>query len=445
MSSKKKLIKINMKIFSKLKNKIINKKITVGIIGLGYVGLPLLMAFSIKNFKVIGFDTDKKKIKELNLGKSYLNSISNLSLKRIKKKFFPTANFEFIKNCDVIVICVPTPLKKKFIPNLSYLKKTIKNIHKYLHAGQLICLESTSYPGTTKEEIINKLNYKFKIGSDIFIGYSPEREDPGNKKFKNTEVPKIISGYSKNCLKLTKLFYEAVFKKTIAVSSTSTAEFTKLLENIYRSTNIGLVNEMKIIAKLMKVDIHEVIKAASSKPFGYTPFYPGPGMGGHCIPIDPFYMSWKSKTLGYEPMFIKSSGIINYKMPIWTVKQIEIELKKKNVEIDQSKLLIIGISYKKNVNDTRESPALEIMDLLKKKKAKINYYDPYIGKLYKTRKFNFKYKSIKLSKEILKKHDAVIIVTDHDKINYTLIEDNSKIIFDCRNIVNSKLENVIKI
>ena len=318
-----------MSIFKKLRTKIIDKKITIGIIGLGYVGLPLLLAYSLKNFKVIGFDIDKRKINKLNIGKSYLSSITDFSLKSVKKNFIVTNDFKFIKKCDVIVICVPTPLRKNFLPDLSYLRKTIKQIYNYLNEGKLICLESTSYPGTTKEEIIDKLNSKFNIGLNIFVGYSPEREDPGNKKYKNTDVPKIISGHSKNCSRLTKLFYEAIFKKTIEVSSTSTAEFTKLLENIYRSINIGLVNEMKIIAKLMKIDIHEVIRAASSKPFGYKPFYPGPGMGGHCIPIDPFYMSWKSKKLGYDPVFIKSSGIINQNMPVWTVRQIVSELRKK--------------------------------------------------------------------------------------------------------------------
>tara|TARA_B110000858_G_scaffold26185_1_gene27272 strand:- start:759 stop:2063 length:1305 start_codon:yes stop_codon:yes gene_type:complete len=434
-----------MNSFKKLRKKIINKKAIIGIIGLGYVGLPLLLAYSLKNFKVIGFDIDKKKINKLNTGKSYLTSITDFSLKKAKKNFTATNDFKFIKKCDVIVICVPTPLKKNFLPDLSYLKKTIKKIYNHLNESKLICLESTSYPGTTKEEIIDKLNSKFNIGLNIFVGYSPEREDPGNKKYKNTDVPKIISGHSKNCSRLTKLFYEAIFKKTIEVSSTSTAEFTKLLENIYRSINIGLVNEMKIIARLMKIDIHEVIRAASSKPFGFTPFYPGPGMGGHCIPIDPFYMAWKSKKLGYDPVFIKSSGTINQNMPVWTITQIVNELRKKKIEINRSKLLIVGVSYKKNVNDTRESPALEIISLLKKKKAKIDYHDPHINELYKTRKFNFKYKSIKLSKKIIKEYDAVIVVTDHDKINYALLENNSKIIFDCRNIINQQLENVIKI
>jgi UDP-N-acetyl-D-glucosamine dehydrogenase len=327
---------------------------------------------------------------------------------------------------------VPTPLSKNLKPDLSYLKKTIKSISPFINSKKLISLESTSYPGTTYEELVSKFKLKFNIGKNLFICYSPEREDPGNKQYKTIDVPKVISGHTKNCLEVGKVFYSSIFKKLEPVSSTSTAEFTKLLENIYRAVNIGLVNEMKIIADLMKLDIYEIIKAASTKPFGFKAFYPGPGTGGHCIPIDPFYMSWKAKKLGYDSRFIKSSGIINTKMSTWIVNKVVKVLKIKKVDLVKSKILILGIAYKKNVDDIRESPAFPIIQKLQMKKIKISYHDPYVPELYKSRHYNFKLKSIKLSKKNMKKFSAVIIVTDHDNIKYSLIEKNSKIIFDCR-------------
>ena len=426
-----------MKIKNNLIKKIKHKKVIVGIIGLGYVGLPLALACCKKGFKTIGFDIDKDKIEKINLGISYIKQIKNINLPK-KKRLFATTNFSIIRNCDLIIICVPTPLSKNLSPDLGYLKKTIKTISPFIISKKLITLESTSYPGTTYEELVNKFKSKFSIGKNLFICYSPEREDPGNRQYKTIDVPKVISGHTKNCLEVGKVFYSSIFKKLEPVSSTSTAEFTKLLENIYRAVNIGLVNEMKIIADLMKLDIYEIIKAASTKPFGFKAFYPGPGTGGNCIPIDPFYMSWKAKKLGYDSRFIKSSGIINTKMSTWIVNKVVKVLKIKKVDLVKSKILILGIAYKKNVDDIRESPAFPIIQKLQMKKIKISYHDPYVPELYKSRHYNFKLKSIKLSEKNMKKFSAVIIVTDHDNIKYSLIEKNSKIIFDSRGRFLSK-------
>ena len=420
-----------MKIKNNLIKKIKHKKIIVGIVGLGYVGLPLALACCKNGFKTIGFDIDKDKIEKINLGISYIKQIKNINIPS-KKKIHATDNFSVIKNCDLIILCVPTPLSKNLNPDLSYLKKTIKSISPFINSKKLISLESTSYPGTTYEELVSKFKLKFNIGKNLFICYSPEREDPGNKQYKTIDVPKIISGHTKNCLEVGKIFYSSIFKKLEPVSSTGTAEFTKLLENIYRAVNIGLVNEMKIIADLMKLDIYEIIKAAATKPFGFKAFYPGPGTGGHCIPIDPFYMSWKAKKLGYDPRFIKNSGIVNNKISTWIVNKVIKVLKIKKIDLAKSKILIIGVAYKKNVDDTRESPAFPIIQKLQMKKIKISYHDPYVQEIPKIRHYNLKLKSIKLSKKNIKKFSAVIIVTDHDNIKYSLIEKNSKIIFDSR-------------
>ena len=375
-----------------LLNKIKKKDIKVGIIGLGYVGLPLSIHYALKKINTFGFDIDTNKIKSINKGKSYIKQINDDVIKKTKKHLTVSSDFTLIKKCDVIVICLPTPLKKKFIPNLEYITKTIDVIKKYLRVGQMISLESTSYPGTTEDLIYKKLYKKFNIGKNLFICFSPEREDPGNKRYKNINVPKIVSGITPNCLKIAKSFYSLVFKSIVPVTSTKTAEFTKLLENIYRSVNIGLVNEMKVIAKLMNINIHEVIRAASTKPFGFKAFYPGPGMGGHCIPIDPFYMSWKSKQLGYTPKFIENAGKINSMMPKWTVNQILDNFKSSKIKLTNQKILIIGVAYKKNIDDTRESPALEIMNILKNKNINFDYHDPYIKILQSFRKYSFKKK-----------------------------------------------------
>ena len=430
-----------MNFYSALSNKIRDKTAKIGIVGLGYVGLPLALQFAKKKFKVVGFDIDINKISLLKKEKSYIKHISNTLIKKYKNKIEFEKNFQKIISTDVIILCLPTPITDKHKPDLSYIKKTLENLKNFLSEGQIIILESSTYPGSTRHFISPYLK-NFVIGKNFFLGYSPEREDPNNKKYSLENIPKICSGFTDNCLNITKNLYSKIIKKVVPVSNLETAEFVKLYENIYRSVNIGLVNEMKIIANLMKIDINEVIEAASTKPFGFKAFQPGPGMGGHCIPIDPFYMSWKSKKLGYEPKFIKNSGLINSLIPRWIVKQIFKELKKVKKIHKNKKILIIGVSYKKNIDDTRESPSFEIMNLLIKKKIKVDYHDPHVPMLEKTRKFNFNMKSKRLNKNMLKKYSAIIIVTDHDKINYSTLANNAKIIFDCRGKLRKKFKNL---
>ena len=413
--------------------KIKSKKCIIGVIGLGYVGLPLCIRFAEVGFKVIGFDLDKKKVNKLNKQDSYINNIKNSELIKVKKNFFSTSKFDLIKKVDIIIICLPTPLvKKSKIPDMTYIAGIADLLKDKIRENQAIVLESTTYPGTSREfffPIIKKK--KFILGKNFYLIYSPEREDPGNLKYKIKNIPKIVSGFSKNCKKVGSLIYKKVAKKTILVNSLEHAEMVKLYENVYRSINIGLANEMKMICDKMGLNIFEIIQAASTKPFGFSPFYPGPGYGGHCIPIDPFYLSWKSKKFGYNPKFIELSGKINNKMPEYVKNNIKKALKSnKNKKI---KILILGIAYKKNVDDLRESPAIQLMNILQKEKNyQMNYYDPFIKKI-KSR--NKKFKNIKyfnLNYKNLNKFDLVAILTDHDKLDYKKVLKYSKIIVDCR-------------
>ncbi len=428
----------------RIKRKIIDREVKIGVIGLGYVGLPLTIQFMKKDFEVIGFDIDKIKREKLNSGQSYIKHISkNLINNLLNNGFFATDDWSKIKDLNIIVICIPTPLSKENEPDLSFLNLTLESISHYINSDQLIILESTSYPGTTNELIVPMVKDKgFKIGKNFFVAYSPEREDPGNNEFTTESIPKIISGVSAKCLKLLKFFYNEVFNSTISVSSPETAEMTKLLENIYRAVNIGLVNEMKIIAHKMGIDIHEVIDAAATKPFGFTPFYPGPGIGGHCIPVDPFYLTWKAKQLGVDTHFIEASGLINNKMPKWVVKQIKKNLIIKEIDINKSSILIIGIGYKKNLDDIRESPSLAIIDLLINEGADVSFHDPLVTSQIKTRKYNFDIKNVSLTE--IKKFDCVVIATDHDIIDYSIIEQESNLIIDTRGklISNSRVVQV---
>ena len=338
---------------------------------------------------------------------------------------------------------MPTPLKKNFTPDLSYVKKTLKNIFPYLKNNQAISLESTTYPGTTEEIIQIALNKKFKIGENFNLIYSPERDDPGSN-IKNFYVPRLISGKTKNCLKIAKVLYGKIFKKLVSMDDMRTAEITKLFENIFRSINIGLVNEMKKICFKMHIDVHQMIQAAATKPYGFFKFLPGPGLGGHCIPIDPFYLSWKAKKYNVDTKFIKLAGQINRSMPSWVIRRVLDNFHKKKLSINKKKFLILGVAYKKNINDTRESPALEIIKILKKKyKAKVEYHDPFVPVINKMRNYNFLMKSIKITSKKIKAFDAVIIVTDHDKFNYKIIRENSKLLVDTRGIIKKKYPNVI--
>lgn len=405
------------------------KKLKVGIIGLGYVGLPLAIKFTFAGIDTIGFDIDKVKIKQLNQGKSYIKFFTNDVIKKLKKKkFTATSEFSLITKVDLIVMCLPTPLKKNKSPEMKFIKDSFKRIFPYLKKKQCLSLESTTYPGTCDEIFVPKLKEKFNLGEDFFLVYSPEREDPGNKKYSLGKIPKVIGGYSPKCLKVGKNLYQHANIRMIEVSSIKTAEFTKLLENIYRSVNIGLVNELKPITSKLGVNIFEVINSAKTKPFGFQAFYPGPGYGGHCIPIDPFLLSWKAKQLKLQTKFIELSGKINNSIPNKIVEKCSLLKKKKEVK----NVLIIGAAYKKNVDDMRESPALAIMAGLKKKYIPFEYHDPFIKEIPKLRNYNFSKKSIKLSKKSILNFDLVLIITDHDIIDYDLILKNAKKIIDTR-------------
>ena len=425
-------------IFKKIKN----KKVKIGIIGLGYVGLPLAISFVMKNFNVVSLDIDKKKIKKVLKGKSFINYIPDSKIvKCLKKKYLLSSDFSKIKYLDIIIICLPTPLKENKVPDLSHVEHCIKNISPYLKKGQLISFESTTYPGTTEEKIISKISAKFNLGEDFFVVYSPEREDPSNKEFQISNIPRIVSGNTKNCLELGSLIYSKIIKKIVKVSTIKTAEMAKLLENIYRSVNIALVNEMKIVSKKFNVNIHEVISAAATKPFGFGKFNPGPGLGGHCIPIDPFYLAWKAKKLGTKSDFIQLSGKINSKVTTWIIKQI----KQKNKINKNTKILLLGVAYKKNIGDIRESPAFKFLEEFYKN-SHIEYHDPYVDKIdVKIKNKLLKFHSTNISIKKLKKFDIVILLTDHDKLNYKMIEKHSKILIDTRGKFSSKNKNIIRL
>ena len=427
---------------------LINKnKCIVGIIGLGYVGLPLALRFSEKNYKTYGFDIDESKIKQLNDCETYIKHIGSDQIKAsIEEGFVPTSDFSKISEMDAILICVPTPLGDHNEPDLSFIHSTLEAIKPYLREGQILTLESTTYPGTTDEHIVPVIqDLGFNIGENYFIGYSPEREDPGNKDFSTKNIPKIVSGHSSHCLEINLLLYSQIVNKAIPVSSTKVAEMTKILENIHRAVNIGLVNELKVISDKMDIDIYEVIKAAATKPFGFTAYYPGPGLGGHCIPIDPFYLSWKAKEFGMSTRFIELAGEINTAMPSYVVKKSAETLNKKSKSINGSKILVLGLSYKKNVDDLRESPSLEIISDLVNMGSKVKFADPYFKKIPPTRKYNLQnVDGITLDSHSLQKFDLVILATDHDIFNYDLIKEHSKIIIDTRGRFESIPNKIIK-
>lgn len=425
--------------------KIKKKSAVIGVFGLGYVGLPLAINFTNAGFKVIGFDVDNEKIEKLEKGISYIDYIKNNEiLKCLKKNFEVTSDFSRSKELDALIICVPTPLKKNRKPDLSFVINTINMLTSHLKKFQIISLESTTYPGTTTEELLPRIEKRgLKVGKNFFLVYSPEREDPGNLKFKTKTIPKIVGGHTQNCLKVGKELYNSCINRIVPVSSTKVAEMTKLLENIYRAVNIGLVNEMKIVADKMNIDIFEVIKAASTKPFGFTSFFPGPGLGGHCIPIDPFYLTWKAKQIGIQTRFIQVAGEINTNMPNWVIKKTIKELKLRKKSIKDLNVLVLGIAFKKNVQDSRESPGVELMEILKKKGANVNYSDPHIPIFPKMRRYNFKLKSIKLTSKSISKYDLLILATDHKKFNYSLIKKNAKLIIDTRGVFPVGTNNVI--
>ena len=431
-----------------LERKIKAKKAYISIIGLGYVGLPLLKLFLAKGFRVLGFDIDPKKVRMLNQGRSYIKHVTTKGFKHYirEKKFRATSDFKALNEVDVIIICVPTPLDSHKNPNLTFVLDTTEVISKNLRKGQLVVLESTTYPGTTEEKMLPVLERKgFKVGKDFFLAYSPERENPGDKEYTTAKIPKVVGGVTASCRRVAQVLYDHVVVKTIPVSSPKVAEATKLLENIFRSVNIALVNEMKIIFELMEIDIWEVIEAASTKPFGFLPFFPGPGYGGHCIPVDPFYLTWKAKEVDYATKFIELAGEINTRMPYHVVSKTIEALNERGKSIKGAKILILGIAYKKDVDDQRESPSLKIISLLQKKGTKISYNDPYVPRSFGHRDYpGLELESVALNEKKLEKFDAVIIATDHSVYDYDWIVKNSSLIIDTRNAIKKKRKNVKK-
>ncbi len=428
-----------------LLEKVQNKSAKVGIIGLGYVGLPLGLEFALNGFDVVGFDIDEKKIPLLMKGKSYIKHIDEEKIKKAvdSGKFTATTDFSKLPEVDAIIICVPTPLNEHREPDMSFVVNTAKNIAKYLRKGQLVTLESTTYPGTT-EEILQPLfenapieqgvsKKKFVVGQDFFLAFSPEREDPNNPNYSTSTIPKVIGGVTKKCVKVATTLYNYVIVKTVPVSSPKVAEATKLVENIYRSVNIALVNELKMVFDRMGIDVWEVISAASTKPFGYNAFYPGPGLGGHCIPIDPFYLTWKAREFEINTKFIELAGEINTYMPYYVVENAARVLNEKKKALKGAKILLLGAAYKKDIDDMRESPSLRLIELFERKGAKLDYNDPYVPKLFKTRKYDYKRESIKLTAKNLKKYDLVVLSTDHSDYDYKFIANNASLILDTRN------------
>lgn len=433
----------NCNIFLK---KAADKKLEIGIVGLGYVGLPLALRFSEVGFKVLGFDIDQNKISKIHDKQSYIEHIPSAAVeKAVSAGFSATTDFKRIAEVDAIILCVPTPLNKYREPDLSFVLDTTDSLVPYLRKGQLLSLESTTYPGTTDEELKPRVESRgFKVGEDVFLVFSPEREDPGNPDFTTRTIPKVVGGYSEECLKAGMALYGAVIDKVVPVSSTKAAEMTKLLENIHRSVNIGLVNEMKIVADKMGIDIHEVIDAAATKPFGFVAYRPGPGIGGHCIPIDPFYLTWKAREYGIHTRFIELAGEVNSSMPGYVMKKIAIALNEREKSVKGSKVLVLGISYKKNIDDMRESPSVFLMEKLRDDGAIIDYTDPHVPVFPKMREHNFNLKSVELSAENLKKYDVVVVATDHDKFDYDLILKNAKLVVDTRGKYRKAAPNLVK-
>ena len=424
----------NIEFKKKIISLISKKKARIGIIGLGYVGLPLAILFAKKGFKIFGFDNDIKKIKSLKNNRSYIERISNKKITLLNKKENKCfSDYKNIKDCDIIIICVPTPLKSRNIPDLSYIRKTIHDISKYIKKGQTIILESTSYPGTTEEEVVKKISNKFTIGTNFFVGFSSERINPGVNENKISLIPKVISGHSSSCLEVVSKVYKKVFSTIVKANTIKIAEFSKLLENIYRAVNIGFINEMKFVADKMGIDIFEILKIANTKPYGFRRFNPGPGIGGHCIPIDPHYLYWKAKKSGISANFIKLSAETNSNVINFIKKKILQIINNLKIKKNKTKILILGFAYKKNMDDIRESASLKLAETLKKNSFKnLSYCDPHIKNQTIENKYKFIKKVRNLSPSLLKGFDIVILMTDHDIFDYNMIKKYSKKIIDCR-------------
>ena len=424
-----------------LLEKIQARTAVVGVCGLGYVGLPLALTFGEKGFPVIGFDIDQRKVDSIEKGQSYIKHIAGKriaeQIARTDKRWFATLDFRQASVADVLIMCVPTPLNPQREPDMTYIEATTRAIGPYVRSGQLIVLESSTYPGTTEEVVMPILEKMsgLRAGIDFFLAFSPEREDPGNPNFNTATIPKVVGGYTKQCTAVACALYESAIDKVVPVRGTREAELTKLLENIFRCVNIALVNELKLLCERMNIDVFEVIAAAATKPFGFMPFYPGPGLGGHCIPIDPFYLTWKAREFEFQTRFIELAGEINTQMPYHVVERTMDGLNDQGKSLKGSNILVLGLAYKKNIDDLRESPSIRLIELLRNKGANVTYHDPYCPKMKEMRHqphYMLEMQSVPLA-EGLAASDAVIIATDHDCIDYAAVVRDSKLVVDTRN------------
>lgn len=409
---------------------------TIGIVGMGYVGQPLALRYSKIGFNVLGFDVDPQKVTELNAGRSSIQHIDDAEVaSAVAAGMSVTDDFSRIAEVDAVILCVPTPLNKYREPDLSFVVNTCDAIAPHVRRGQVVSLESTTYPGTTEEEVVPRITSTgLVVGESIFAVYSPEREDPGNKEFSTHSIPKVVGGHTPACLKVGLALYSPAIDSVVPVSSTKAAEMTKLLENIHRAVNIGLVNEMKVVADKMGVDIFEVIDAAATKPFGFTAYYPGPGLGGHCIPIDPFYLTWKAREYGINTRFIELAGEVNRAMPRYVFEKLVSALNDRGKAIKGSQILILGIAYKKNVDDMRESPSVEFMEIVEENGGIVSYSDPHVARFPKMREHSFELSSVAITPDNLSQYDAVVLITDHTKFDYPMILSHARLIVDSRGV-----------
>lgn len=440
------MIGVRINVAVTLLDKLTDRSAIIGIVGLGYVGLPLMLRYSELGYKVLGFDIDQEKTASLLIGESYIEHISSESIGRaLAAGFEATTDFSRAAEVDALILCVPTPLNKYREPDLSFVISTTETLLPYLRPSQILSLESTTYPGTTDEELRPRIEEcGFKLGQDFYLVFSPEREDPGNPHFSTQTIPKVCGGVTSACLQHGIALYDQVIDTVVPVSSTKTAELTKLLENIHRAVNIGLVNEMKVVADSMGIDIHEVIRAAATKPFGFVPYYPGPGLGGHCIPIDPFYLTWKAREFGLHTRFIELAGEVNSSMPDYVISKVSSALNNKKKSINGSRILVLGIAYKKNVDDMRESPSVVLMEKLRELGAEISYSDPHIPVFPKMREHHFELASAPLTRESLAQYDCVLLATDHDKFDYDLLKQNAGLIVDTRGRFLEPAEHIVR-
>jgi UDP-N-acetyl-D-glucosamine dehydrogenase len=428
-----------------LRDRLRNRSARIGVIGMGYVGLPLALRFAEVGYPIIGFDIDPAKVEMLNGGRSYIGHIPTDSVSAARQRGFQaSADFSRAAEVDGLIICVPTPLSGQREPDLSFVLSTIESLTPHLRSGQVISLESTTYPGTTEEELKPRIESRgLVVGVDVFLCFSPEREDPGNSRYPIQSIPKICGGTTATCLEIGLALYGQVVDKVVPVSSTRVAEMTKLLENIHRAVNVGLVNEMKMICDRMHIDVHEVIRAAATKPFGFVPYWPGPGLGGHCIPIDPFYLAWKARKYGVHARFIELAGEINRAMPEWVIGKVIEALDRRGKALRGSRCLVLGIAYKKNVADMRESPAVELMELLVARGAKVEYSDPHVAEFPRIRGHHFDLKSVALTPETIADYEFLLIATNHDAFDYEQIQEHAKLVIDTRGVYAGSAPNVM--